>query len=279
MNSSFILFFPFAFLTTTFLPQDALTGWLATVADYNPVTYLLAGLRALISDGWVLADLLAAVGAVAGVGVVSFGPRLLGPARPRPPRLRRLTSATTEERMGAWSYGRQLLGRHRATDPDGALRGIVGVYSSHPCAPLSLHARCAALDAADFRRLDARALRLPAMRGSILLLPRETAHLAFRAVPESPSGRDSGCRYFGLSEERYAELREAVLAAATEPTSQGTRPRAARERPATTKPDARPWPAWPAKECSLASVPRACGPTPCATSPRDLLGGTCPSRR
>ena len=73
VNSSFILFFPFAFLTTTFLPQDALTGWLATVADYNPVTYLLAGLRALISDGWILADLLAAVGAVAGVGFISFG--------------------------------------------------------------------------------------------------------------------------------------------------------------------------------------------------------------
>ncbi len=72
VNSSFILFFPFAFLTTTFLPQEALTGWLATVADYNPVTYLLAGLRALISSGWVLADLLPALGAVGGVGVVSF---------------------------------------------------------------------------------------------------------------------------------------------------------------------------------------------------------------
>jgi ABC-2 type transport system permease protein len=42
------------------------------VADYNPVTYLLAGLRALISDGWVLADLLPAVGAVALVALVSF---------------------------------------------------------------------------------------------------------------------------------------------------------------------------------------------------------------
>ena len=73
VNSSFILFFPFAFLTTTFLPQDALTGWLATVADYNPVTYLLAGLRALISDGWVATDLLSAAGAVLAVGLVSFG--------------------------------------------------------------------------------------------------------------------------------------------------------------------------------------------------------------
>jgi ABC-2 type transport system permease protein len=72
VNSSFILFFPFAFLTTTFLPQEALTGWLATVADYNPVTYLLAGLRALISSGWVFADLLPAIGAVALVALVSF---------------------------------------------------------------------------------------------------------------------------------------------------------------------------------------------------------------
>ena len=72
VNSSFLLFFPFAFLTTTFLPQEALTGWLAAVADYNPVTYLLAGLRALISSGWSPSDLLPAIGAVVGVGVVSF---------------------------------------------------------------------------------------------------------------------------------------------------------------------------------------------------------------
>jgi ABC-2 type transport system permease protein len=72
VNSSFILFFPFAFLTTTFLPQEALTGWLATVADYNPVTYLLAGLRALISSGWNVPDLLSAVLAVGVVGAVSF---------------------------------------------------------------------------------------------------------------------------------------------------------------------------------------------------------------
>lgn len=71
--ASFILFFPFAFLTTTFLPEQYLTGWLATVADYNPVTYLLGGLRALVSEGWAAADLAQAVLAIAGVGVVSIG--------------------------------------------------------------------------------------------------------------------------------------------------------------------------------------------------------------
>jgi ABC-2 type transport system permease protein len=70
---SFIVFFPFAFLTTSFLPKEALSGWLSAVATVNPVTYLLEGLRALISDGWVAADLGAAVLGVLGVGVVSMG--------------------------------------------------------------------------------------------------------------------------------------------------------------------------------------------------------------
>jgi len=71
VNSSFLLFFPFAFLTTTFLPQKALTGWLATVSAYNPVTYLLEGLRSLTTTGWVLADLLPAIAAIAAVGLLS----------------------------------------------------------------------------------------------------------------------------------------------------------------------------------------------------------------
>ena len=73
VNSSFILFFPFAFLTPTFLPEEALTGWLAPIATYNPVTYVLAGLRALISDGWEWDTLAAGVGAIVAVVAVSFG--------------------------------------------------------------------------------------------------------------------------------------------------------------------------------------------------------------
>jgi ABC-2 type transport system permease protein len=69
--SSFLLFFPFAFLTTSFLPQEALTGWLATIADYNPVTYLLAGLRSL-NEGWDWDALAKAMAAVIGMGAVSM---------------------------------------------------------------------------------------------------------------------------------------------------------------------------------------------------------------
>jgi len=72
VNSSFILFFPVAFLTTAFQPEQALSGWLKTVAAYNPVTYLLAGLRSLISDGWDGAALLKASAAIGAVGVVSI---------------------------------------------------------------------------------------------------------------------------------------------------------------------------------------------------------------
>jgi len=71
VNSSFILFFPFAFLTTSFLPLDQLQGWLATVAHYNPVTYLLAALRSLVMVGWDGTALWQGLGAVLLVGVVS----------------------------------------------------------------------------------------------------------------------------------------------------------------------------------------------------------------
>ena len=71
VNSSFLLFFPFVFLTTVFVPKEAMAGWLATVATFNPVTYLLAALRSLIVTGWDAEALLQGIACIAGVGVVS----------------------------------------------------------------------------------------------------------------------------------------------------------------------------------------------------------------
>ena len=72
VNNAFLLFFPFAFLTSAYLPQESLTGWLSTAADYNPTTYLLKGMRSLILEGWDATSLLQAIGAVGFVGGVSF---------------------------------------------------------------------------------------------------------------------------------------------------------------------------------------------------------------
>lgn len=72
VNSAFLLFFPFAFLTSAFLPLEAMTSWLRAIARWNPVTYLLDGMRSLVSDGWDGVALLKALAAVGGVGLVSF---------------------------------------------------------------------------------------------------------------------------------------------------------------------------------------------------------------
>ena len=71
VNSSFLLFFPFAFMTTVFVPKEAMTGWLAMVATYNPVTYLLEALRSLVSVGWEPDALMRGLVCIAGVGLVS----------------------------------------------------------------------------------------------------------------------------------------------------------------------------------------------------------------
>ncbi len=73
VNSTFLLFFPFLFLTTAYVPRAGLTGWLNTVAAWNPVTYLLSGLRSLVlGGGWQWTDLGQALLAIVGVGVVSL---------------------------------------------------------------------------------------------------------------------------------------------------------------------------------------------------------------
>jgi ABC-2 type transport system permease protein len=72
VNNAFLLFFPFAFLTTAYLPAGALTGWLAQVVKVNPTTYLLEGMRAIVQSGWRWASIGKAALAVLGLAVISF---------------------------------------------------------------------------------------------------------------------------------------------------------------------------------------------------------------
>lgn len=68
VNSSFLVFFPFAFLTTAYMPREYMTGWLGEIAVYNPVTYLLGGLRSLFVE-WQPAEIGKALLAIAALAV------------------------------------------------------------------------------------------------------------------------------------------------------------------------------------------------------------------
>lgn len=77
VNATFVVFFPFAFLTDAIIPKQLLTAWFSTVATYNPVTYLLAALRSVIVGGWQARPLLEGLAALGGLGLVSMTLALL----------------------------------------------------------------------------------------------------------------------------------------------------------------------------------------------------------
>ncbi len=71
VGGSWVLAFPFLLLSTTFVPRDAMEGWLSAVAAWNPATYLLAGLRSLYL-GWDGEALLQATAAVVALAAITF---------------------------------------------------------------------------------------------------------------------------------------------------------------------------------------------------------------
>lgn len=70
-QASFVIFFPFLFLTTTFAPKEVLAGWFKVAVSLNPVTYLLEAMRGFSLTG-DFSDIGAGIGAVAALGVVSM---------------------------------------------------------------------------------------------------------------------------------------------------------------------------------------------------------------
>lgn len=71
-QAGFILFFPLLFMAPTFAPLNVFADWLAWIARFNPVTYLLEGMRVLIVSGWDGLALLKGAAAIAGIGIVTF---------------------------------------------------------------------------------------------------------------------------------------------------------------------------------------------------------------
>ncbi|HEX6207229.1 MAG TPA: crosslink repair DNA glycosylase YcaQ family protein [Actinomycetota bacterium] len=123
------------------------------------------------------------------------------------------------ERLRAWTYVRQRLDRP-ARGALEALRAVVAVYATHPTAPLALRARARSLTGAAYRRLDRerRGLRIPGMRGTVFLVPREAAARIFTAVRPSRSRVVARLKRHDMSEEEYEAIARRVVAVAGEPT-------------------------------------------------------------
>lgn len=71
-QSIWALWVPFMFLTTAFAPLEALSGWLQAAARFNPMTYILRGLRELAGHGWDIGEIGLALITVAALGTVTL---------------------------------------------------------------------------------------------------------------------------------------------------------------------------------------------------------------
>ena len=129
-----------------------------------------------------------------------------------------------EEKSRFWSLKRQFLDE-KGIHPTEVLQGVIGVYSSHPSAPLSLHARVRSFTEQAFRQLDSErlAFRIPAMRLSVHMLPRATAHIAFSAAIPDASDPVWDKRYSHkdrhIPKEKYSEWRRNIEQLAAAPVT------------------------------------------------------------
>ncbi len=68
-----LLFFPFAFMSTAFVPEALMPGWMQFINNWNPITYLIEAIRALMTTGFDWAAIGAALLAMGIMGAVLVG--------------------------------------------------------------------------------------------------------------------------------------------------------------------------------------------------------------
>ncbi len=71
-----LLLFPVMFMSTAFVPQALMPGWMQVVNDWNPVTYLIEGMRTLMVTGYDWGAIGKAVLALVIIGVILQGATL-----------------------------------------------------------------------------------------------------------------------------------------------------------------------------------------------------------
>ncbi|HSM02094.1 MAG TPA: ABC transporter permease [Acidimicrobiia bacterium] len=67
-----LITFPVLFLSTAFMPSILLPDWLDAVATFNPITYIVEALRALVNTGWDWGAIGEALAVTGGLAVVTF---------------------------------------------------------------------------------------------------------------------------------------------------------------------------------------------------------------
>jgi len=65
-----LLFFPFAFMSTAFVPEALMPGWMQFINNWNPITYLIEAIRSLMVSGYDWSALSAALLSMAIMGLV-----------------------------------------------------------------------------------------------------------------------------------------------------------------------------------------------------------------
>jgi ABC-2 type transport system permease protein len=73
VQGMFPLFFALMFFSSTFFPRETMTGWFRIVADINPISHLVEGMRAQVITGvdWQAAGV--SLGIIAGLAVLTVG--------------------------------------------------------------------------------------------------------------------------------------------------------------------------------------------------------------
>ena len=68
--------FPLLFMSTALVPTSLMPGWMQTVSNFNPITYAVNAVRALMITGYQWGTVAEAFGVIALIAVVTLGATL-----------------------------------------------------------------------------------------------------------------------------------------------------------------------------------------------------------
>ncbi len=73
VQGSFPLFFALMFFSSAFFPRETMTGWFKAVADANPISYLVEGMRAQVVEGFRPADAAVSLAIIVAISALTVG--------------------------------------------------------------------------------------------------------------------------------------------------------------------------------------------------------------